>query len=932
MSLRSLLPLFRQDDTLADLAGLVVGGPGRPRAGPGLRGRRPGRGDRPPPDRGGRARPRPTPTAWPTTCGPSSATTRSTSSRPGRRCPSSGSARASRPWAGGCGPCGGCATATRPAGPTACRGCSSPRSGPCCSGSAPTSRSSSRSSSAPATSSIPIELVARLVAMGYRREYQVEHRGELAVRGSIVDVFPSTADVPVRIDLWGDEVDRLTEFSVGDQRSIGDLEQRRALRLPGAAARPRRCGRGPPRLVGAAAVGPRAVGAPGRRPGLRRHGVLAAVAHRPTSTSCSTCVPAGRPGPAGRAPPDAGPGRRAARRGGGAGRHPGHDLGRRRPGVPPPPPAVRPAAGPHRRPGLDGHRRARRAGHRRGAGRRAGTRSSATATGWSSSSATWSAEGYRSWCAPTAGAAAPGWPPPSRDAGHPGAAVRPTAPADAELVKPGLRVVVQPLDRGFVYPALKLAVLAESDVTGRRRAHRKARPRARADRGLLRRPEGRATTSCTTSTAWPLRRHGQAGHRRRRARLPAPRVPGRRQALRAVRPDRPLRPYTGGESPALHRLGGADWQKAKGRVRSAVREIAQELVVLYRRRITSPGHAFPPDTPWQREMEASFPYAETPDQLKAIAEVKADMEEPVPMDRLVCGDVGFGKTEVAIRAAFKAVQDGKQVGGAGADHAAGLAAPPDLRRPLRRLPGPGRDAVAGSSRPAQARKVIDGLADGSVDVVIGTHRLLSRRRQVQGPRPAGGRRGAALRRHPQGGDQAAAGQRRRAHPHRHADPPHARDEPHRHPRPHPAQHPAGRPPADPHLRRRVRRPGRGRGHPPRAAPRGPGLLRAQPGAGHREGGRRGPRPGARGPGRGRPRPDGRGHPREGRARLLGGPLRRAGVHDHHRVGHRHADGQHPGRRPGRPARARPAPPAAGPGRPGRPAGLRLPVLPARPGA
>src|SRR5207249_3629858 len=110
-----------------------------------------------------------------------------------------------------------------------------------------------------------------------------------------------------------------------------------------------------------------------------------------------------------------------------------------------------------------------------------------------------------------------------------------------------------------------------------------------------------------------------------------------------------------------HRMGGSDWQKAKARVRSAAREIAHELVALYRARQQSPGHAFGPDTPWQRELEEGFLYQETPDQLKAIADTKADMEQPVPMDRLVCGDVGFGKTEVAIRAAFKAVQDGFQV-------------------------------------------------------------------------------------------------------------------------------------------------------------------------------------------------------------------------------------------------------------------------------
>ena len=119
--------------------------------------------------------------------------------------------------------------------------------------------------------------------------------------------------------------------------------------------------------------------------------------------------------------------------------------------------------------------------------------------------------------------------------------------------------------------------------------------------------------------------------------------------------------YVGGESPTLNRMGGADWAKAKTRAKKAVKEIAGELIRLYSARMASPGHAFAPDTPWQREMEDAFPYAETGDQLEAIDEVKRDMERAVPMDRLICGDVGYGKTEIAMRAAFKAVQDGKQV-------------------------------------------------------------------------------------------------------------------------------------------------------------------------------------------------------------------------------------------------------------------------------
>jgi transcription-repair coupling factor (superfamily II helicase) len=119
--------------------------------------------------------------------------------------------------------------------------------------------------------------------------------------------------------------------------------------------------------------------------------------------------------------------------------------------------------------------------------------------------------------------------------------------------------------------------------------------------------------------------------------------------------------YVGGEDPTLSKMGGSDWSSTKGRARKAVRDLAVGLVKLYAARAASRGFAFPPDTPWQRELEDAFPYHETPDQLTTIDEVKADMESEIPMDRLLAGDVGFGKTEVAVRAAFKAVMAGKQV-------------------------------------------------------------------------------------------------------------------------------------------------------------------------------------------------------------------------------------------------------------------------------
>src|ERR1700691_4038781 len=171
-------------------------------------------------------------------------------------------------------------------------------------------------------------------------------------------------------------------------------------------------------------------------------------------------------------------------------------------------------------------------------------------------------------------------------------------------------------------------------------------------------------------------------------------------------------------------MGGSDWQKTRAKARAAASEVAVELVELYRRRLAVEGRAFGPDTPWQTEMEGSFGFVETEDQLKAIADVKADMEEPSPMDRLVCGDVGFGKTEVAVRAAFKAVQDGKQVA---VLVPTTLLASQHLQTFADRFANyPVRvEVLSRFLTPAEARAVTDGLANGSVDVVIGTHKLLA---------------------------------------------------------------------------------------------------------------------------------------------------------------------------------------------------------------
>ena len=182
--------------------------------------------------------------------------------------------------------------------------------------------------------------------------------------------------------------------------------------------------------------------------------------------------------------------------------------------------------------------------------------------------------------------------------------------------------------------------------------------------------------------------------------------------------------YVGGEQPSLDRLGGGDWAKRKSRARKAVREIAAELIKLYAARQATKGHAFGPDTPWQRELEDAFPFQETPDQLSTVDEVKSDMRQVVPMDRLICGDVGYGKTEIAVRAAFKAVQDGKQVA---VLVPTTLLVTQHLSTFAERMSGfpVVLKALSRFQTDKEAAEVMRMMADGSVDIVVGTHRLLN---------------------------------------------------------------------------------------------------------------------------------------------------------------------------------------------------------------
>jgi transcription-repair coupling factor (superfamily II helicase) len=296
---------------------------------------------------------------------------------------------------------------------------------------------------------------------------------------------------------------------------------------------------------------------------------------------------------------------------------------------------------------------------------------------------------------------------------------------DVDFTVAGVRVVVAGVERGAILTAVGVAVLTEAELTGRRRTHRRARPRTRRGTGAV------VFDDLVPGSHVVHAHHGVA----RYAGMATRAIGGveRDYLLLEYRGDDRLyvptdqvdlvRPWGSGDAPKLSRLGGGEWQRTRAKVRSEVTEIAQELVVLYQTRLHTPGHAFPLDTEWQREFEEAFPFTETPDQLAAIAEVKADMEQAHPMDRLVCGDVGFGKTEVALRAVFKCVQDGRQ---------AAVLVPTTLLAQQHHQTFADRFAsypirVEVLSRfltASQVRAVLAGMASGEVDVVVGTHRLL----------------------------------------------------------------------------------------------------------------------------------------------------------------------------------------------------------------
>ncbi|MFT4137168.1 transcription-repair coupling factor [Microbacterium sp.] len=607
------------------------------------------------------------------------------------------------------------------------------------------------------------ELAERLVELAYHRVDLVSRRGEFAVRGGIVDVFPPVAAHPYRVEFFGDEVDGIRAFSVADQRSLpGDVERvelvasRELLLTPAVRARAReltdalpglramleKLGEGIP-VEGMESLTPALVeGLVTLADYLPEGAATALVEPERAVTRAMTLGETNREfleaawsaATAGAATPvDLGAGdfvslpalREAARARGGvwwtvssfdsgeadaaAERLVSADLDVALEEAA----AIRvPAASvPSFHGNVDG------------------------ATGHVGALL---ADGWRVVVA----ASGAGLVERTRDVlAERGIAARRSDDL-AEAPEPGVaHIVAAVLESGFEQPEAKLAVLTESEFYGRTiggdsRVVKRLASRRRNVVDPLQLKAGDFVVHSTHGIGRfveLVQREVSSGGRNpvktQREYLvleyaPSKRgYPGDKLYVPTDQLDL-LSRYVGGEAPALSKMGGSDWAAAKGRARKAVRDIAVELVKLYSARMAAKGYAFGPDTPWQRELEEAFPFAETPDQLQTIDEIKADMEKPIPMDRLLSGDVGFGKTEVAVRAAFKAIQDGTQVAMLVPTT---LLVKQHLETFTERFAGfPVKvRALSRFQSDREARETVMGLADGTVDLVIGTHRILT---------------------------------------------------------------------------------------------------------------------------------------------------------------------------------------------------------------
>ena len=537
------------------------------------------------------------------------------------------------------------------------------------------------------------EVVDQLVGLGYERVDLVERRGHVAVRGGIVDIFPATEEHAVRVEFWGDEVDSIRYFAVADQRSLEDVHHgllATAVQEPAAAA-------GAVGLTDLLAPGAQIVVSEPERVRTRAADVVRTAEEFLEAGWQSAAIGADAPDPIEPAPYfDVDSLRDAVT----ARNQRWWDLS-------PLPTADADvdfgAAVPE-----DYRGDAESALH---------------------AIRTW-VDGRLAVVVTTRGSG------PlerlSEEMSEAGIAAR-MLPDLATTPEVGVVSLVRSSsDQGFVIDGAELVLLSESDLFG---------SRARSKETGKMPSRRRRTVDPLTLKAGDFVVHEQHGVGKyvemvRRTVQGAEReylIIEYAPSKRGQPPDRLFLPmdqldmitrYVGGESPSLHRLGGSDWSKTKGRARKAVRQIAGELVRLYAARQASKGHAFATDTPWQRELEDAFPYVETADQLASIDEVKRDMERVIPMDRLICGDVGYGKTEIAIRAAFKAVQDGKQVA---------VLVPTTLLVQQHQATFSERYAsfpvkIAALSRftpDSERKQILAGIHDGSIDIVVGTHRLLT---------------------------------------------------------------------------------------------------------------------------------------------------------------------------------------------------------------
>jgi transcription-repair coupling factor (superfamily II helicase) len=619
-------------------------------------------------------------------------------------------------------------------------------------------------------------VIDRLVELAYHRVDMVSRRGEFAVRGGILDVFTPVSDHPYRIEFFGDEVDQIRPFSVADQRSLPDqmssvvLDASRELLLTDAVrARAERLKDDFPGIRGMLekmAEGIPVEGMESLTPALVDR-VVTLVDYLPEGTAVALVDPersitravtlsdtnrefleaawsAATSGA--QSPVDLGAGdfvtlpalREAAEARGDV----WWTLSAFDSGAADAAAALRQARGPgdrHEGPG-DGYD-IDVALQESAAVRVPGSGVPAFQGNVDGATAHVGALLDRGWRVVVAASGA-GLVDRARDVlAERGIAAR-VVDTVLEPPEPGVaHVVVASLERGFEVADAKLAVLTETEFYGRTigsdsRVIKKLASRRRNVVDPLQLKAGDFVVHSTHGigrfvelTQREVSSGGRNAVKTIREYLvleyaPSKRgYPGDKLFVPTDQLDL-LSRYVGGEAPTLSKMGGSDWAQAKGRARKAVRDIAVELVKLYSARMAAKGHAFGPDTPWQRELEEAFPFAETPDQLQTIDEIKADMEKPIPMDRLLSGDVGFGKTEVAVRAAFKAIQDGKQVA---------MLVPTTLLVKQHVETFTERFAgfpvqVRSLSRfqsDKEAKATLAGLTDGTVDMVIGTHRILT---------------------------------------------------------------------------------------------------------------------------------------------------------------------------------------------------------------